>query len=69
MVPVDEFPSERLRWIDDLLLELEKFAARYDLPEFRGDVVAARRTLRSEAERVNRQPSHPIHHVRGVRDN
>jgi len=65
----DDFPSERLRWLDDLLAELEKFSTRYELDALRRDMIAARKTLVEEAHRVNATPGHPIHNVRGLRDN
>lgn len=68
MAQKSDFPNERLRWMDDLLAELEKFSMRYDLDDLRGDLAAARLTLRAEAERVNARPDHPVHSVRGQRD-
>lgn len=62
------FPHERLRWMDDLLAELEKFAARYELSELHGDLEAARKTLLAEAERVNGDPNHPVNTVRSPRE-
>lgn len=69
MGPETDFPNERLRWMDDLLAELEKFAGRYELGDLRGDIAAARVTLRAEALRVNASPEHPVNKVRGLRDN
>lgn len=69
MTPKTPFPNDRLRWMDDLLAELQKFSERYDLPSLEGDLAAARATLVAEMERVNATPSHPIHKVRGPRDN
>ena len=69
MGPQADFPNERLRWMDDVLAELEKFADRYELAHLRGDIAAARLTLRVEAERVNASPGHPVNKIRGSRDN
>ena len=69
MGPQPDFPNERLRWMDDLLAELEKFAERYELADLRGDIAAARLTLLAEAERVNASPEHPVNRIRGLRDN
>lgn len=69
MTPTEPFPNERLRWMDDLLLELQKFSERYDLPKLEGDLASARATLIDELERVNAISDHPIHNVRGPRDN
>ncbi|MEL7014414.1 MAG: hypothetical protein AAFO72_14205 [Pseudomonadota bacterium] len=55
--------------MDDLLAELQKFSGRYDLPDLEGDLAHARATLITEVERVNASPDHPIHKVRGPRDN
>ena len=69
MGPKSDFPNQRLRWIEDLLVELEKFAERYELADLRGDIAAARVTLRAEALRVNSTPDHPVNTVRGLRNN
>ena len=69
MTPKTPFPNDRLRWMDDLLSELQKFSERYDLPSLERDLASARATLVSEMERVNATPGHPIHKVRGPRDN
>ncbi|MEL7461252.1 MAG: hypothetical protein AAFX45_13495 [Pseudomonadota bacterium] len=69
MPPEFPFPNDRLRWMDDLLAELQKFSGRYDLPDLEGDLAHARATLITEMERVNASPDHPIHKVRGPRDN
>lgn len=63
------FPNERLRWMDDLLSELETLSKRYSLNELEGQLNKARSTLHDEAVRVNETPDHPIHNVRGPRDN
>lgn len=69
MGPQSDFPNERLRWMDDLLAELEKFSDRYDMDALRSDLAAARATLLAEAKRINNTPDHPVHGVRGRSDN
>ena len=65
----DEFPNERMRWMDDLLRELQKFSERYELAELEGELSNVRKTLVVELTRVNANPDHPIHSLRGLRDN
>lgn len=69
MTPTQDFPNDRLRWMDDLLLELQKFSERYELADLNGQLATARETLVTELHRVNDDPDHPIHKVRGPRDN
>lgn len=64
----DEFPNARLRWMDDLLAELEAFARQHDLHDLSGDLGAARLTLRAEAERISGVPNHPINRLGGHED-
>ncbi|MEM9710113.1 MAG: hypothetical protein AAF871_15140 [Pseudomonadota bacterium] len=61
MGPIEKSPNARLRWLDDLLVELEKFTVRYDLPELQSDFASARKTLEAECVRIEAIPSHPIH--------
>ena len=63
-----DFPNDRLRWMDDLLAELEKFAGRYELRDLHEDLTRARSTLLIEAKRINETPGHPVNKVRGLRD-
>lgn len=63
-----DFPNDRLRWMDDLLAELEKFAGRYELQDLHEDLTRARSTLLTEAQRINATPEHPVNKVRGLRD-
>lgn len=64
-----QFPNERLRWMDDLLNELQGFSERYHLADLETQLRATRQTLHNEALRVNDIPDHPIHAVRGPREN
>lgn len=69
MPSTKSFPNDRLRWMDDLLLELQKFSERYELNALEVQLEAARETLLAELTLVNANPDHPIHKVRGPRDN
>ena len=69
MAAIKDFPNERLRWMDDLLLELQKFSERYEMSDLQRQLSGARDTLVKELERVNAMPDHPIHKIRGPRDN
>lgn len=69
MGSIDEFPNERLRWMDDLLRELENFSQRYELTELEKGLSDVRETLVAEVVRINGDPEHPIHNVRGPLQN